>query len=175
MGEVAEGGRVLLRLADLETLEVEALIAPRDLLSVRPGSRAKIVINSRTVEGAVKRVDPEADAATGLYRVVVSLEGERLLRPGTYVEVLFLVDDRPAVVAVPYEAVRRESGRTYLFVVSGDRAFRRDFQVGATQGGLVEIPSELAVGEMIAVEGMDGLYDGVQVWLDGEEPESPEG
>ncbi len=174
VGEVAEGGRILLRLADLESLEVEALIAPGDLFTVGSGTRAEIIVDGPTVEGSVKRVDPEADEATGLYRAVVSLEGERFLRPGTYVEVRFLVDDRPDVVAVPYEAIRRESGRTYLFVVSGDRAFRRDFQAGSAQEGLVEIPAGLDVGEAVVVEGMDGLYDGARVWLDGdnEKPES---
>lgn len=166
VGEVAEAGRLLLNIADLERIEVEALVSPLDLDSLASGTKARLFVNGVPAEGLVKRIDPVADSATGLYRVVVTFENPTALKLGAYVEVHFLIADREAVV-VPYEAIRRESGKTYLFIVSGDVAQRRDLSLGAAQDGFVEVPSGLAPGERVIVEGIDSVYDGARIRPDG--------
>ncbi|HQF92359.1 MAG TPA: hypothetical protein PK393_11830, partial [Synergistaceae bacterium] len=123
------------------------------------------------------RQDPGADPATGLYKALVALEPGAPLRPGMVVEVDLLVDSRDRVVAIPYEALRRENAKTFVFVLSGDRATRREVEVGEGQGGQVEILSRLYSGDVIIAEGTETLFDGARVWIrpPGDPRESPEG
>jgi multidrug efflux pump subunit AcrA (membrane-fusion protein) len=113
----------------------------------------------------VERIDPEADSTTGLYRTIVTLGGDSDLRPGVYVEAQVLVDDRDDVVSVPMEVLRREGGKDYVFVVSGDVVEKRSVQIGGSQGGMVEIPSRLYPGEKLVIEGVESLYDGARIWV----------
>lgn len=165
VGEIADAGRVLLRIADLDDLEAEVMVPPIELGRVRKGSKVRFVMDGRLYPGVVLRVDPEADSATGLYRTIVSLEKGSDLRPGIYVEAQILVDDREKVVSVPVEVLRREGGENFVFVLSGDIVERRAVEVGGAQGGLVEIPSRLYPGEEVILEGVESLYDGARVWL----------
>lgn len=170
VGEISEAGRVLLRIADLDDLEAEVMVPPIELGRVRKGSQVRLVMDGRLYPGVVERIDPEADSATGLYRAIVSLERGSDLRPGIYAEAQVLVDDRDRVVSVPVEVLRREGGEDFVFVVSGDVVEKRSVGVGGAQGGLVEIPSRLYVGERVVIEGVESLYDGARIWIqnDGE-------
>jgi membrane fusion protein (multidrug efflux system) len=171
VGEISETGRELLRVVDLRNLEADVLVPPGDVARVAKGTPARVVLEGRRHNGTVKRVDPGADVATGLYRVVVALPPDTNLRPGMFVETELLVDPRTSVVSVPYEALRRDNGRTYVYVLSGDVARLRDVEVGEGQGGLVEVVSRLYEGEIIAVRGVENLYDGARVWLQSSAPE----
>ena len=176
-GEAAEGGAELLRIADLKNLEVEVGVPPADDLRLRPGTPARVMVERRLFQGKIKRQDPGADPATGLYKALVALEPGAPLRPGMVVEVDLLVDSRDRVVAIPYEALRRENAKTFVFVLSGDRATRREVEVGEGQGGQVEILSRLYSGDVIIAEGTETLFDGARVWIrpPGDPRESPEG
>ncbi len=175
VGEIAEAGRVLMRIADLEDLEAEVMVPPIELARVRKGARVRLVMDGRLYPGLVERIDPEADAATGLYRTVVSLESGTDLRPGVYAEAQVLVDDREKVVSVPMEVLRREGGEDYVFVVSGDVVEKRSVQVGSSQGGMLEIPSRLYPGERVVIEGVESLYDGAPIWVQDEASPLDEG
>ena len=164
-GEAAEGGMELLRIADLKHLEVEVLVPPSDALRIRPGTRARVLVNRRLFPGKVKRQEPGADAATGLYRALVTLEPGAALRPGMFVEVDLLVDARDHVVSIPYETLRRENDKTFVFIVSGDQVVRRDVEIGVGQGGQLEILSRLYSGDVIAAEGTETLFDGARIWI----------
>ena len=176
-GEAAEGGAELLRIADLKNLEVEVRVPPAEALRLRPGTPARVMVERRLFQGKIKRQDPGADPATGLYKALVALEPGAPLRPGMVVEVDLLVDSRDRVVAIPYEALRRENAKTFVFVLSGDRATRREVEVGEGQGGQVEILSRLYSGDVIIAEGTETLFDGARVWIrpPGDLRESPEG
>ncbi len=165
IGEIADAGRQLLKVADLSNLEVDVALAPADVLRVRPGVSARIHLQGLTFPGNVKRLDPEANAATGMHRCIVSLQPGVNLLPGTFVEVELQVDSRDGVISIPYEVLRREGESTLVFVVSGDRAARRVVTLGDGQGGIVEVRSKLFPGDILVKEGLDSVYDGAKIWI----------
>ena len=165
VGEIADAGRQLLKVADLSNLEVDVALAPADILRVRPGASARVHLQGLTFPGNVKRLDPQATAATGMHRCIVSLQPGVNLLPGTFVEVELQVDSRDGVISIPYEVLRREGDSTLVFVVSGDRAVRRVVTLGDGQGGIVEVRSKLFRGDILVKEGLDSVYDGAKIWI----------
>ena len=66
-------------------------------------------------------------------------------------------------LAVPYESILREDGKPHVFVVSGDKAARRDIVVGEGSGGFVEVSSGLAPGDKVVKIGAGSLYEGAKI------------
>jgi membrane fusion protein (multidrug efflux system) len=67
------------------------------------------------------------------------------------------------VLTIPEEALVPEEGRQYVFVVSEDRARKREVSIGRRKPGRVEIISGLAAGDLIVVEGTQKVRDGARV------------
>jgi len=171
VGEIAEPGARLLTIVDIDNLEVEVLLPPLEIGRIVKGIPVRVTLQNRdcpspeTCGGTVLRIDPEADPSTGLYKCIVSLAPGSGFPSGSYVETEFLVDERKAVVQIPYELIKREEDRTYVYVVEDGRAFRRYVQVGEGVDRVVEIASGLTAGEMVVTEGVEDVFDSARVWI----------
>ena len=163
-GEFAEPGRELLAVADFDRREVEMLISPTIRGLITPGMdvMVKAPWGGETM-GKIFRMDPEADTATGFFRAIVRLPSECELIPGDYVRMEVRMVRRDNTIAVPYEAILRENGNPYVFVVSGDVAVRRDIRAGEGSGGYVEVPEGLSPGDRVVKTGAGSLYDGAKI------------
>lgn len=163
-GEFAEPGRELLAVADFDRREVEMLISPTIRGLITPGMdvMVKAPWGGETM-GKIFRMDPEADTATGFFRAIVRLPSECELIPGDYVRMEVRMVRRDNTIAVPYEAILRENGNPYVFVVSGDVAVRRDIRAGEGSGGYVEVPEGLSPGDRVVKTGAGSLYNGAKI------------
>ena len=163
-GEFAEPGRELLAIADFDRREVEMLISPTIRGRIRSGMDVlvKAPWGGQTM-GKIFRMDPEADPATGFFRGIVRLPSECTLIPGDYVRMEVRMVHKENTLAVPYESILREDGKPHVFVVSGDKAARRDIVVGEGSGGFVEVSSGLAPGDKVVKIGAGSLYEGAKI------------
>ena len=84
---------------------------------------------------------------------------QRVLRPGAFARGTITLAVRSGVLQIPEQAVLVTAGNPVLFVVQNDRAIRREVALGARQGGLIEITSGLAAGDVVIVDGQLGLTD----------------
>ena len=98
---------------------------------------------------------------------VAVANAEGLLRPGMFVEVTIVTDARDDVPIVPRAAVTERGGRKVVFVLDGQRVFRRDVGVGLGDDDVVEIRSGLEPGERIVVRGLETLTDDQPVRVSG--------
>src|SRR5204862_6362864 len=93
---------------------------------------------------------------------------------GTPVQVDIDAEQHTNVVLVPAAALVRDGEQTAVFTVMGDKAQRRPVQAGLTDGSDLEIVSGLKAGEMVIVEGQNGLPDAAKVTIETEdEDEAP--
>ncbi|MGH7987437.1 MAG: MdtA/MuxA family multidrug efflux RND transporter periplasmic adaptor subunit [Candidatus Binataceae bacterium] len=87
------------------------------------------------------------------------------LFPNQFVNARLLVGTDHNVVLVPSAAIQRSSQtNTFVYVVESDHTVEaRDVRTGASEGGLVEITSGLAPGEVVVTNGTDKLQQGSRV------------
>jgi membrane fusion protein (multidrug efflux system) len=117
----------------------------------------------RRFEGKVDSIDSRIDARGRAFKVRATIPNEDLALPaGMFMHVTLELDSRDAVV-VPETAIVPQGGKSYVYVVDGDKAERRAVVLGIRQPGTVEIAEGVAPGETVVVSGMQRLRNGAAV------------
>jgi HlyD family secretion protein len=108
------GGSVLLRMANLDTVQIRTLVDETDIGKIAPGQDVSISVDAypnRPFEGNVLKIEPQAveEQNVTTFPVLVRIPNEgRLLRPGMNAEVEIHVGARADVMAIPNAALRTE-------------------------------------------------------------------
>ncbi len=106
------GGTVLLKMADLNLVQVRTLVDETDIGKIQPGQRATVTVDAfpnRPFQGTVLKIEPQAltEQNVTMFPVLVRIDNkEGLLRPGMNSEVEIHVGRRDDVLAVPNAALR---------------------------------------------------------------------
>ena len=108
------GGTVLLQMADLSTVEVQALVDETDIGKVQPGMPVTITVDAysnRPFQGTVLKIEPQSTVSQNvtMFAVLVNIPNpEGLLRPGMNAEVAVQIGQRQNVLAIPTAALRTD-------------------------------------------------------------------
>lgn len=108
------GGTVLLKMANLDTVQVRALVDETDIGKLAAGLDVNITVDAypnRRFEGQVLKIEPQSIVQQNvtLFPVLVRLPNpDHLLRPGMNAEIAITVGERLRVVAVPNGALRTQ-------------------------------------------------------------------
>jgi HlyD family secretion protein len=147
VGERLAVGQELVTLVDLDHLRVDASVLEHDLAGVRVGSEALVTTPAapgRTLRGRVAAILPVVDSATRAARVLVTLAGDGLLRPGMSADVQLATSTLRDRLLVPASAVIERDGRPLVFVVREGRAQWTYVQPGRSNGRDIEIRPDSA-------------------------------
>lgn len=108
------GGTVLLKMADLNLVQVSALVDETDIGKIQSGLRTSVVVDAypnRQFDGRVLKIEPQATVSQNvtMFPVLIRIDNhEGLLRPGMNTEVQIHVGRRDSVLAVPNTALRTQ-------------------------------------------------------------------
>src|SRR6266567_1723548 len=106
------GGTVILKMANLDTVQVSALVDETDVGKVKPRMPVTITVDAypnRTFDGSVLKIEPQAQVTQNVTMFPVEvdiLNPEHLLKPGMNTEVEIHIGQRQGVLAVPNAALR---------------------------------------------------------------------
>ncbi len=106
------GGTVILKIANLDTVQVSALVDETDVGKVQPGQPVTITVDAypnRRFDGRVLKIEPQAQVTQNVTMFPVDvniLNPEHLLKPGMNTEVEIHIGQRQGVLAVPNAALR---------------------------------------------------------------------
>ncbi|MCL2008992.1 MAG: efflux RND transporter periplasmic adaptor subunit [Synergistaceae bacterium] len=126
---------------------------------------AVTAIGAESAPAQVRDISPQADPVSRTYSVKVSplskLEG---LANGMTASVRTLWRVEQYVLSVPVSALYRTDGQPYsVWVVSGDRVFKRAVELGEFSGDDVQILSGLFAGDEIVAAGILRIEEGQQI------------
>lgn len=159
------------------SLQAEVEVTESHLARVKPGGRARLTVDALPGEifpGTVQRILPLVDRgkATVKTRVDFRAVDPRFLLDMA-VRVRFLPPEAPAgaeeglipdPLAVPSAAVVARGGQSWVWIVTGDRAYRTAVTTGAVRDGRTEIAGGLDEGAAVVVAGVGALRrDGQRV------------
>lgn len=172
---VAAGQPLLVVGATAKGWVVNASLTDRDVVRVREGDKAVVQLDAhpgREFEGRVTRLAAAADAATGTFRMEVSVDtGDARLAQGLVARVEVRDGREQARPVVPLTALlEADSGRAVVFVVDPGTMVARRVVVstGRFAGDRVEIPQGLAAGDRVVIDGAAYLQEGDGVRILGE-------
>jgi HlyD family secretion protein len=108
------GGTLLLKMADLSSVQVRALVDETDIGKIAPGLPAVVTVTAfpnQPFTGQVLKVEPQASAdqtvTTFAVRIVLD-NANGLLKPGMNADVAVLITERKGVLGVPTNALRTD-------------------------------------------------------------------
>jgi RND family efflux transporter MFP subunit len=162
-GEYATPGKEIVRLVDIDSIEVKAQ-APIDIAhALHEGMVIPVAIQGRTIRATVRAVVPVGDELSRTIEVRLTLpQGSAFTGDAANVYVPSTAPRK--VIAVPRDAlVLREDGTFVYTVTKKDVAERVSVQTGANSGAMVEVKGRIAEGERVIVRGAENLEAGQKV------------
>ena len=168
VGTFIEAGFILATLVATDPVEVLFTVPSAAMRGLEVGQEAEIrdTDAARTAlgRGHIRVIDPRVDTDTRMVSVkaLVPNPDERL-KAGQFVGVTLLRERRAGAVVVPEDAVIPYGGKTFVYVVKGSLASRREVVLGMRLPEVVEVTSGLTGGETIVIRGQHRLSDGARV------------
>jgi multidrug efflux system membrane fusion protein len=129
----------------------------------------------RIASGTLLTTDNQIDPSTGTVRLKAVFDNDDgVLFPNQFVNAHLLLEVKRGAVIAPVAAIQRGPRGTYVYVVKADHTVEtRPVTVGPGGRQETAIESGLAAGEMVVVEGVDKLRDGIAVQPRGAAPPKP--
>lgn len=178
-GDPVTEGQALFTIAGGTGYIVRAEVDEQDVINVKVGQRVNVTgqdFPGKTIAGhvleiapvATKSTDPSSTAKQVLTTIGLDASPE-FLRDGMSADVDILTSYEPHSIVVPNDAVVREKGKTYVYVVdgpstgSGQAAHKRPVTVGKASDTQTRILTGVRSGETIVSVKIPGLADGMKV------------
>jgi len=113
--QAVSGGTVLMKMADLNSVQVRTRVDETDIGKIRPGLPTKVTVTAypnQPFDGEVLKVEPQAvvEQNVTMFPVLIKIPNRGgLLKPGMNADVKIQIASRDSVAAVPTAALRAET------------------------------------------------------------------
>jgi len=166
-GQHVRPGDALFTVSDFDPLIARIYLPEKDVIGLQEGREVRITLKASDdtrFAGRIRQISPVVDPATGTVKVTVEAAARpAVVRPGAFVTIDIVREVHARAVLLPREAVIRELQDSYVFVVRGDVAEKREVSLGLEEGGRIEALSGVTAGEQVIVAGQGGLKPGSPV------------
>jgi RND family efflux transporter MFP subunit len=163
VGSMAQPGVELFRLIRKGRLEWRADLTADELMLIRKGMSAEIVIGEgRVIKGTVRAISPSVNAQTRYGYALVNLPDSSGIIAGAFARGTFDVSGgKKSLQSLPQAAVMQRGNKSYVLVVGADsRVQERAVIVGQRNGDRIEIKQGLKANEAVVESGGPFLTEG---------------
>jgi len=154
-GEAIKKDDNIFVLADFSDVWINIAIPANNIKAVELWQEVRVINEPMGIEGTGRLtylssiIDATNRTITG--RVVIP-NRKNLWRPGTFVDVELIVEERPVPIAIKAEAIQNLRDWSVVFVKYGDYFEGRPVELGVSDGSWVEVLDGLSAGENYAVK-----------------------
>jgi membrane fusion protein, multidrug efflux system len=169
----------LIEIVDLSRIELEAAVAPEDVLALRVGQAARVRIDGQAeaVVAKVVRINPSAQSGSRSVLAYFELANSAGLRQGLFARAEVELQRKSALV-VPVSALRFDQAQPYVLAVEDGKAVQRrvttglrgDVRIDGRNEAAVEIVDGLAAGAVVLRGTVGALREGTRLKLAGAAP-----
>ncbi|TVX92371.1 efflux RND transporter periplasmic adaptor subunit [Paenibacillus agilis] len=149
-----------------ETVKIKAHLTESAVKLV--GSKKRLTFRDSNGNGAdsdrtakVVHLSDVPDAATRMYTLELeAVNRDHVLKPLSRVHLQLTTIAEETVAAVPSLSIVREGRAAYVFVLNGNKAEKREVQLGRVKGPYQEVLSGIKIGEQLVVSGQHNIEAG---------------
>ncbi|MBD8500876.1 efflux RND transporter periplasmic adaptor subunit [Paenibacillus arenosi] len=163
-GTNIQAGSILGAVQMTETVKIKAHVT--DSAAKLIGSKKSLTFRDPSGNGTprtakVIHLSDVPDAATRLYTLELEASNtDYALKPLSRVHVQLTTPEEETVAAVPSLSVVREGRASFVFVLNGNKAEKREVQLGRVKGPYQEVISGIKTGEQLVVSGQHNIAAG---------------
>jgi len=159
LGQNFQSGQSMGKIDVLSGFMVRSTINEYYLSKVKEGMQAHIIVQGERFALIVSKVIPEV--VNGQFQVdftFVDQQPENITR-GQAIQIRIELSDKAEVVRLPKGAFNDATGGKWIFVVDGNRAYRREIQLGRSNPSYYEVIDGLQKGEKVIVSSYSSFKD----------------
>ena len=155
IGEAIKKDANIFVLADLSDVWVNVAIPANNIKAVKLGQKVRVINNSMGIEDTGRLtylssiIDEKNRTITG--RVIIP-NRKKLWRPGTFVDVELILEQRSVPIAINPEAIQSLRDWSVVFVKNGNYFDGRPVELGISNANWVEVLNGLSAGEEYALK-----------------------
>ncbi len=163
VGQMATPGYEAFSIKNSDMLDVELNVTESVIGFVKEGSKAAISIKSAKIENAegyITAVSEAKNDMTGMFTVKVAIPNEDgKIKVGMMADVSLPTETVENVLTVDFNALTLKNDKYFVYVAEGDKAVKKDVEIGITDGLTAEVLSGLNEGEKVIVDGKEFLSE----------------
>lgn len=166
-GQYINPGQAIATITDASILILKTGVGESQIVKLKKGQAAelKYVGSDKTFSGTIRGFGNRPLTNTATYPVEIQVNQKGILMPGMVVSARILTTRYKDLLYTPITNIVKEFDKNYVYVVSGDKAEKREVSLGRVIGENVELVSGAVVGEMIVNTGSENLADGSLVTI----------
>ncbi len=173
-GQMLTDSTVMMKIADLSNLDVEAYVSEYDIAQIEVGQKVEMTsdgIEGKVYTGTVTKIEPTASTQSTMsgsetvVPIVVHMEDpDELMKPFS-LDLEIIVQDLSDAVYVPLSAVGKNKDNSYYVykVAENDVLQKTDITLGSTNDTSAVIESGVTVGERIVTSPTEDMTDGANL------------
>jgi RND family efflux transporter MFP subunit len=165
-GQLFAPGMPGLRVVNFESLKVKAEVAEAYIAKVKTGDVVEIQFPdlNKTIKSTLTYSGKVIDPVNRTFGVQVSVNDKGLDLHPNMVAVLMIADYRSKdAFTLPVSVVQTTPDGSYVFVIEGKKAVKRDVTIGQLYNGMQEITGGLKAGDQVITTGFQDLADGQSI------------
>lgn len=167
-GQTPPPGAIVAKVAQLDKIKVKVDASSLYRSDIKTGQKAVIFSatdESHKKDGKIQSVGLSSDPENRNFTVYITAENkDRYFQPGMSVECQLIVEKWENVLVIPYDAVFKENGDTYVYIIDQTAKLVK-VTLGYNAGNMVEVKSGLGAGQKVVINGQNNLNDGDTVLL----------
>ncbi len=174
-GQMLTDSTVMMKIADLSNLDVEAQVSEYDIAQIKVGQKVEMTndgIEGKIYTGTVTKIEPTASSQSTMsgtetvVPIVVHMDNpDELMKPGFSLDLEIIAEDLSDVVYVPLSAVGKEKDDSYYVYKIGENDVLQKTTVtlGSTNDMNAVIESGVSVGEKVVTSPTEAMTDGANL------------
>jgi membrane fusion protein (multidrug efflux system) len=167
VGDYVKEGQELINLEDISTLKIDFRLPEAYLGQLKPGQTIEVssdALPGQKFEAVLDAVNPLVDTGGRAIESRAHLaNADGRLRPGMFVRVRLIFEQRSKVLLVPEQAIVPDTKTPFVFVVQEGKAMRVPVKTGLRRNAQVEIVEGLKADDEVVTAGQMKLRDGASV------------
>lgn len=167
VGDYVKEGQELINLEDIGTLKIDFRLPETYLGQLKLGQALEVLTDAQPgqkFEALLDAINPLVDTGGRAISCRARISNAKgLLRPGMFVRVRLIFEQRDNVLMVPEQVIVPDTKTPFVFRVVEGKALRTPVKTGMRRTAQVEIVEGLKAGDEVVVAGQMKLRDGVPV------------
>ncbi|WP_396586543.1 efflux RND transporter periplasmic adaptor subunit [Bermanella sp. R86510] len=167
LGEYVNAGESLIRLVDINTLNLDFSVPETSLSLVALGQTLEISLPAfpgQSFKGEVTAISPTITENARSLKVRARIDNEKgLLKPGLFANVFLLTSTEDNALLVPEQALIPEGDKYFVMTVENGTVNQVPVTLGTRKHALIQILSGISAGDVVITAGQLKLRPGMPV------------
>jgi len=156
-GSAVTLGEAIFQIVRIDPILLSIFVSKKEVGNIQRGEKIDVKVEEMpdaSFGGEVAYVAPEADPQNKNYEVRISVPNTQLkIKAGMPGLAIMPQTGTRKTVLVPEDAVLQLNGKSYVYIVDGAVAERKEVDLGAKSGAKIEVKEGLKEGEMAVIKG----------------------